>query len=132
MEVSVKAHVRVLTILIAVLLSVSGAGTISRQPDSGLPLSTPVFHHVHQNSTDPGAAIVAFQKIFPSVTRVTVGAFDAAQTANGAFILFTKVAAPPPTQPQSAFLRHVFSVGDVRELVRHLHSIGSEVRPLYT
>jgi len=114
--------------LIPLLLLAGGAGTVSGQPD----LSTPAFHHVHQNSTDPSAAIDAFQRVFPSLARVTIGPFDGVQIADGAFILFTKVAVSPPTQPQSAFLRHVFSVGSVRELVRHLHSIGTDVRPLST
>jgi hypothetical protein len=123
---------RVLPILIAVLVLATDAGTVSSQPEPGLALSTPVFHHVHQNSTDPRAAIAAFQTIFPVLSRVTIGGFEAVQIPNGASILFTKVTAPPPTQPQSAFLRHVFSVGDVRGLVRHLHSIAIDVRPLYT
>jgi hypothetical protein len=118
--------------LIAPALLAGGAVTVNSQPDSGLTLSTPVFHHVHQNSADPGAAIVAFQRIFPALARVMIGGFAALQAPNGASILFTKVTAPPPTQPQSAFLRHVFSVGEIRELVRHLHSIQIDIRPLYT
>ena len=35
-------------------------------------------------------------------------------------------------QPQSAFLRHVLSVPDIRELVKHLRSMKMDVRPLYT
>jgi hypothetical protein len=105
---------------------------VSTEAESGPPLSTPLFHHVHQNSPDPRAAIAAFQKLFPALARVTIGGFEGLQIADGASILFTKVTAPPPTQPQSAFLRHVFSVGDIRELVGHLHSIGIDIRPLYT
>jgi len=117
--------------LIPLALLAGGAATVNSQPESGLALSTPVFHHVHQNSADPGAAVVAFQRIFPALARVKIGGFEALQAPNGASILFTKVTAPPPTQPQSAFLRHVFSVGEIRELVRHLHSIQIDIRPLY-
>jgi hypothetical protein len=91
-----------------------------------------VFHHVHQNSTDPAAAIAGFQKIYPALVKATIGGFEGVQIPNVMSILFTRVTAPAPTQPQSAFLRHVFSVPNVRELVKHLRSIQMDVRPLYT
>ena len=120
----------ILATLVGLVMSVGRASIVSSQTDSGLP--APVFHHVHQNSTDPAAAIAVFERIFPSLARTTVGGFEAVQIANGTFILFTRVAVAPQTQPQSAFLRHVVSVRDVRELVRHLRSSKIEVRPLYT
>jgi hypothetical protein len=98
----------------------------------GTQLATPVFHHVHQNSADPAAAIAEFQKIYPALVKVTIGAFEGIQIPGVMSILFTKVNAPAPTQPQSAFLRHVFSVSNVRELVGQLRSIKMDVRPLYT
>jgi hypothetical protein len=104
----------------------------STQSAAGSPLATPVFHHVHQNSTDPAAAIAKFQAIYPALVKVTVGAFDGVQIPNVMSILFTKVNAPAPTAPQSAFLRHVFSVPNVREMVKELHAIKMDVRPLYT
>jgi hypothetical protein len=128
----VRAPTQVLATLTATLLLAGGAATVSSETESGQPLSTPLFHHVHQNSPDPRAAIAAFQRLFPALARVTIGGFEGVQIADGASILFTKVTAPPPTQPQSAFLRHVFSVADIRELVRHLHSLGIDIRPLYT
>jgi len=91
-----------------------------------------VFHHVHQNSTDPAAAIAQFQKIYPALVKVTAGGFDGVQIPNVMSILFTRVSSPAPTQPQSAFLRHVFSVPNVRELVTHLRSLKRDVRPLHT
>ena len=119
-----------------VLLALVGplvlGATFSAQSESGSPLATPVFHHVHQNSIDPAAAIAAFQKIYPALVRVTVGGFDGVQVPNVMSILFTGVTAAPPTQPQSAFLRHVFSVPNVRELVAQLRSLKMDVRPLHT
>jgi hypothetical protein len=106
--------------------------TFSAQSEPGSPLATPVSHHVHQNSTDPAAAIAAFQKIYPALVKVTVGGFDGVQISNVMSILFTRVTAPAPTQPQSAFLRHVFSVPNIRELVKQLRSLKMDVRPLYT
>lgn len=113
------------------LLLAGRAVVLIGQPDSAAPLPAPVFHHVHQNSTDPAAAIVGFRAIFPSLATTTVAGFEAVQSTNGALILFTKVTTPL-SQPQSAFLRHVFSVPDVGELVRHLRSIVMTVRPLHT
>ena len=100
--------------------------------EGGSQLATPVFHHVHQNSTDPAAAIAGFQKMYPTLTKTTVGGFEGVQVASVVSILFTKVNTTAPTQPQSAFLRHVFSVPRARELVRHLRSVKMDVRPLYT
>ena len=73
-----------------------------------------------------------FQKIYPALVKVTVGGFEGVQIPDVMSILFTKVTAPAPTQPQSAFLRHVFSVPNVRELVKQLRSMKMDVRPLYT
>jgi hypothetical protein len=122
----------VLAALVGLLMPGALSSTVRAQGAGGSPLATPVFHHVHQNSTEPAAAIAEFQKIYPALARVTVGGFEGVQIHNVMSILFTKVPAPAPTQPQSAFLRHVFSVPDVRELVRQLRSIKMDVRPLYT
>jgi hypothetical protein len=108
------------------------SSTVSTQGQAGSPLPAPVFHHVHQNSTDPAAAIARFQNVYPALVKVTVAGFEGVQIPNVMSILFTKVNAPAPTEPQSAFLRHVFSVSDVRELVRQLRSMKMDVRPLYT
>jgi hypothetical protein len=102
------------------------------QTDTGARLAPPVFHHVHQNSADPAAAIAGFQQVFPAFARVSVAGFDGVQLPSGPPILFTTVASPPAGRPQSAFLRHVFAVADVRALVAHLRSIKMPVRPLYT
>jgi hypothetical protein len=117
--------------LAGLLMLGATSSTVSTQSE-GAPLAPPLFHHVHQNSTDPAAAIAGFQKIYPALVRATIGGFEGVQIPNVMSILFTRVAAPAPTQPQSAFLRHVFSVPNVRDLVRHLRSIQMDVRPLYT
>jgi hypothetical protein len=122
----------VLPALIGLLMLGATSRTGSTQREGGSQPATPVFHHVHQNSTDPAAAIAAFQKIYPALVKASVGGFDGVQIPNVMSILFTKVNAPAPTQPQSAFLRHVFSVPNVRELVKQLRAITMEVRPLYT
>jgi hypothetical protein len=118
--------------LVGLMIMGATSRTESTQSVGEPPLATPVFDHVHQNSTDPAGAIAEFQRIFPPLMKVTAGGFDGVQIPNGIAILFTKVTAPAPTEPQSAFLRHVFSVPDVRELVKQLRSIQRDVRPLYT
>ena len=56
-----------LPVLVGLLMLSATSGTVSSQSGGGSPLATPVFHHVHQNSTDPAAAIAAFQKIYPAL-----------------------------------------------------------------
>ena len=114
------------------LLLSAASSTVSNQSGGGSALATPVFHHVHQNSTDPAAAIAAFQKIYPALAKATVGGFEGVQIPDVMSILFTRVTAPAATQPQSAFLRHVLSVPNIRELVQQLRSMKMDVRPLYT
>jgi hypothetical protein len=120
----------VLSALVELLML--NAAPVSTQSDNRSELATPIFHHVHQNSTDPAAAIAEFQKIYPALMKVTVNGFEGAQIPNVMSILFTKVTAPASMQPQSAFLRHVFSIPNVRDLVKQLRSIKMDVRPLYT
>jgi hypothetical protein len=126
-----KTRSLVLPALAGLLMLGAASGRVSTQTE-GSTLATPVFHHVHQNSTDPAAAIAGFQKIYPALVKVTVGGFEGVQIPNVMSILFTMVEAPAPTEPQSAFLRHVFSVANVRELVKLLRAMKMEVRPLHT
>ncbi len=65
-------------------------------------LPTPTFHHLHLNSVDPDAAIDWYIRQFPSCTKGDWGGFPALLSPNNVMVLFTKVAAPPPTEPQSA------------------------------
>jgi hypothetical protein len=118
--------------LVGLVMLSAASSSISTQSGGGSPLTTPVFHHVHQNSTDPAAAIAAFQRIYPALVKTTVGGFEGVQIPDVMSILFTRVTAPAAIQPQSAFLRHVFSVPNIRELVQQLRSMKMDVRPLYT
>src|SRR6267142_2316521 len=90
----------VLSALVGLLML--NAAAVSTQSDNRSQLATPVFHHVHQNSPDPAAAIAEFQKIYPALMKVTVNGFEGVQIPNVMSILFTKVTAPAPMQPQSA------------------------------
>lgn len=127
-----RARWLILPALVGLVMLGATSSTVRTQSEGGSPLTTPVFHHVHQNSTDPAAAIAKFQKIYPALVKVTVGGFEGVQIPKVMSILFTTVNTPAPTEPQSAFLRHVFSVPNVRDLVTLLRSMKMDVRPLYT
>ncbi len=58
------------------------------------PLSTPGFHHIHLNSTNPEGAIAFYAHQFPSATRVTFAGLPALKTGD-LYLLFNKVQAPP-------------------------------------
>jgi catechol 2,3-dioxygenase-like lactoylglutathione lyase family enzyme len=55
------------------------------------------FHHVHLNSTDPAAAIDFYTSKFKARRESNPGLGDAVWTGDS-WLLFTKVAAPPPSE----------------------------------
>jgi catechol 2,3-dioxygenase-like lactoylglutathione lyase family enzyme len=109
--------------------------TFARQRESqgqagGLP--APSFHHLHLNSTDPDAAIDFYTKQFPSTTKSSLAGFPALK-AGKVYVLFTRVSAPPPTEPQTAIWHFGWHVVDVRKNLEG-YKQRKEVRllPLYT
>ncbi len=96
-------------------------------------LLTPGFHHLHLNSVDPDAAIDWYTRQFPSCTKGDWGGFPALLSPNNVMVLFTKVAAPPPTLPQSAIWHFGWHVTDVRgSLAMFQGHADVELLPLYT
>src|ERR1041384_7445117 len=77
-------------------------------------LPAPGFHHLHLNSVDPDAAIGFYVRHFPRSTRTTWGGLPALAAPNDVLVLFTRVAAPPPTSPQSAIWHFGWHVTDTR------------------
>ena len=77
-------------------------------------LPTPGFHHLHLNSTNPDAAIDFYTKQFPSTMKANLAGFPALK-AGKVYVLFTKVNAPAPTEPQTAIWHFGWHVTDVRE-----------------
>src|SRR5437899_11054106 len=65
-------------------------------------LPAPGFHHLHLNSVDPDAAIGFYTRHFPSTSKTSWGGLPALASPNNVLVLFTRVAAPPPTSPQTA------------------------------
>ena len=96
-------------------------------------LPTPGFHHLHLNSVDPDAAIDWYVRQFPSCTKGEWGGFPALLSPNNVMVLFTKVAAPPPTEPQSAIWHFGWHVTDVRKsLATYQGRAEVKLLPLYT
>ncbi len=96
-------------------------------------LPTPGFHHLHLNSVDPDAAIDFYAGLFPSTRRGHWAGTPALYSPNNVLVLFDKVAAPPPTQPQSAIWHFGWHVTDSQEAVKAYKSRPEvTMRPLYT
>ena len=96
-------------------------------------LSAPGFHHLHLNSVDPEAAIAFYTRQFPTTSKASWGGLPALQSPNNVLILFTKVATPPPTAPQTAIWHFGWHVTDTRER-RDVYQSRPDVTlvPLYT
>jgi len=96
-------------------------------------LPTPGFHHLHLNSVDPEAAIDFYARQFPSTRKGSWGGIAALESPNDVLVLFDKVAAPPPTRPQSAIWHFGWHVGDSQAAVQSFKTRPEvTMRPLYT
>ena len=96
-------------------------------------LSAPGFHHLHLSSVDPEAAIAFYTRQFPTTSKATWGGLPALQSPNNVLMLFTQVATPPPTEPQTAIWHFGWHVTDTRER-RDVYQSRPEVTlvPLFT
>jgi len=96
-------------------------------------LPAPSFHHLHLNSVDPDAAIEFYTRRFPSTQRTNWGGMPALASPNDVLILFDKVAAPPPSEPQSAIWHFGWHVADSQATVAAFKQHRDvTMRPLYT
>lgn len=97
-----------------------------------VPLPTPGFHHLHLNSVDPDAAIEFYVRQFPSTAKTSFAGLAALKAGN-VLVLFDKVKAQPPTQPQTALWHFGWHVADLHRSMA-LFQQRTEVRllPLYT
>jgi catechol 2,3-dioxygenase-like lactoylglutathione lyase family enzyme len=102
------------------------------QPDPGSRLPVPVFHHLHLNSVNPEAAIDFYTKAFPTTSKGTFAGQPALRSPNNVWVLFNKVAAPPATQPQTAFWHFGWHVTDVRATLDRYLRQNIPLLPLYT
>jgi hypothetical protein len=96
-------------------------------------LPSPGFHHLHLNSVDPDAAITFYARQFPTTEKTRWGGLPALKTPNNVLVLFTKVAAPPATSPQTAIWHFGWHVTDSRaRLEAYQERSDVELMPLYT
>lgn len=95
-------------------------------------LPPPGFHHLHLNSVDPEAAIAFYRKAFPSTSPTTFAGQPALASPNNVLVLFNKVAAPPATQPHTAFWHFGWHVTDVRAARDRFLERDIPLLPLYT
>ncbi|HKC06724.1 MAG TPA: VOC family protein [Methylomirabilota bacterium] len=77
-------------------------------------LPPPGFHHLHLNSIDPDAAIAFYVRHFPTSSKTTWAGLPALAAPNDVLVLFTRVAAPAPTTPQSAIWHFGWHVPDTQ------------------
>lgn len=102
----------------------------ANHPADALP--APGFHHLHLNSVDPDAAIDFYTKQFPSTSKATLAGFPALKTGK-VYVLFTKVSAPPATEPQTAIWHFGWHVVDARKnLAAYQQRKEVHLLPLYT
>lgn len=95
-------------------------------------LPAPTFHHLHLNSTNPGAAIEFYTKAFPTTSMATFAGQPALRSPNNVLVLFNKVATPPATQPTTAFWHFGWHVTDVRATNARYLQQNIPLLPLYT
>ncbi len=96
-------------------------------------LPTPKFHHLHLNSIDPDAQINFYTRQFASTSRTTWGGMPALQSPNDVLLLFNKVDALAPVEPQSAIWHFGWYVTDVRrDLEAYKTRPEVKLLPLYT
>jgi catechol 2,3-dioxygenase-like lactoylglutathione lyase family enzyme len=96
-------------------------------------LPVPGFHHLHLNSVDPEAAIEFYIRQFPASAKASWGGLPALTAPNDVLILFTRVAAPPPTSPPTAIWHFGWHVPDTRARLE-VYKARADVTllPLYT
>jgi catechol 2,3-dioxygenase-like lactoylglutathione lyase family enzyme len=96
-------------------------------------LPAPGFHHLHLNSVDPEAAVDFYTRRFPTTAKTSWGGLPALASPNDVLILFTKVAAPPATSPQTAIWHFGWHVTDTRQTLESFKGQADvALLPLYT
>ena len=96
-------------------------------------LAAPGFNHLHLNSVDPERAIDFYVRHFPRSAKTTWGGLPALSAPNDVLVLFTKVATPAPTSPQTAIWHFGWHVTDTRASLEAYRSRPDlDLLPLYT
>jgi len=96
-------------------------------------LPAPAFHHLHLNSVDPDAAIDFYVRQFPTSAKASWGGLPALAAPNDVLIVFSKVATPPATSPQTAIWHFGWHVPDTRASLKSYQGRPDlRLLPLYT
>jgi catechol 2,3-dioxygenase-like lactoylglutathione lyase family enzyme len=96
-------------------------------------LPAPGFHHLHLNSVDPDAAIEFYIRQFPRSAKTRWGGLPALAAPNDVLMLFTKVATPPATSPQTAIWHFGWHVTDTHASLKTYQAKRDvTLLPLYT
>jgi catechol 2,3-dioxygenase-like lactoylglutathione lyase family enzyme len=114
------------------IVAILGLATCGLGLEAQAPLPPPAFHHLHLNSVNPEAAIEFYTKAFPSTSRGTFAGQPALRSPNNVWVLFNKIAAPPATQPPTAFWHFGWHVTDVRATLDRYLKQNIPLVPLYT
>ena len=123
-----KTRIALLAALICMTFAPASRTQTKSQADA---LPAPGFHHLHLNSVNPDAAIEFYMRQFPSTTKANVAGFPALK-AGKVYVLFTRVSAPPPIEPQTAIWHFGWHVVDVRENLAMYQQRKVKLLPLYT
>ena len=95
-------------------------------------LRPPHFHHLTLNSTDPDAALAFYLREFPSTARTSWEGLPALASPTHVMIVFQKVSAPPPADPDTTAYWHFgWAVPDSRKSLEVFRS-QSLLVPFYT
>ena len=95
-------------------------------------LAPPHFHHLALNSTNPDAAIDFYLREFPTATRTSWEGLPALAAPTHVLIVFQKVSAPPPADPDTTAYWHFgWAVVDSRKALETFKSQNLLV-PFYT
>jgi catechol 2,3-dioxygenase-like lactoylglutathione lyase family enzyme len=124
--------IRAVVILASILGTAIAAGTGGARASAQLDLPTPGFHHLHLNSVNPEAAIAFYTAQFPSTARAMFAGQPALRSPNNVWVLFTRVATPPATQPPTALWHFGWHVTDVRKSLDTFRQRALTLLPLYT
>ena len=110
----------------------AGYGLTGVEVNAQSALPAPSFHHLHLNSVNPEAAIDFYVKAFPSTSKGTFAGQPALRSPNNVWVLFNRIAAPPATQPPTAFWHFGWHVTDVRATLDRYLKQNIPLVPLYT
>ena len=122
---------RLTTTAVAVPLALAAWLAVAIVAQGPAPLPAPEFHHLHLNSVNPEAAIDFYTRQFPTTAKDTFAGQPALKSPTDVWILFTKVATPPPTEPATAFWHFGWHVTDIRQSAERFRQQGVTLVPLY-